>query len=57
MKAGSKLVLRDMSGRTVKMLDAEAEVSMDLDGLSAGVYFYSLEENGKAIATRKLVVR
>lgn len=57
VKAGSKLVLRDMSGRTVKMLDAEAEVSMDLEGLSSGVYFYSLEENGKAVVTRKLVVR
>lgn len=57
VNAGAKLVLRDMSGRTVKMVDAQAEVRMDVDGLNAGVYFYTLEENGKAIATRKLVVR
>lgn len=57
VNVGAKLVLRDMSGRTVKMVDAEAEVSMDLEGLSSGVYFYSLEENGKAVVTRKLVVR
>lgn len=57
VKAGSKLVLRDMSGRTVKMVDAQAEVRMDVDGLNAGVYFYTLEENGKAVVTRKLVVR
>ena len=57
VNAGAKLVLRDMSGRTVKMVDAQAEVRMDVDGLNAGVYFYTLEENGKAVATRKLVVR
>lgn len=57
VNAGAKLVLRDMSGRTVKMVEAQAEVRMDVDGLNAGVYFYSLEENGKAVATRKLVVR
>lgn len=59
VKSGSHLVLRDMSGRSLKVLplDGKAEASMDLEGLASGVYFYSVEENGKAVATRKLVVR
>lgn len=56
--AGSQLVLRDLTGKTVKTLalDGEAEVEMSVADLS-GMYFYSVEENGKNVATGKLVVR
>ena len=59
VKAGSKVVLRDMNGRVVESVavKGETELSMNLEALNAGVYFYSVEENGKAVVTRKLVVR
>lgn len=55
---GSQLVLRDLTGKAVKTLtlNGEAEVEMNVAGLS-GMYFYCVEENGKNVATGKLVVR
>jgi hypothetical protein len=49
----------DMLGKKVKEINLEEKqglVKMDVSGLKAGVYFYSLIIDEKAISTKKLVV-
>lgn len=59
VKAGSKVVLRDLSGKTLRTasVSGASEVSMSLQGLSSALYFYSVEENGSTVAVGKLMVR
>lgn len=59
VKAGSVVVLRDLSGKTVRRMsvDGAAEMNMNLNGLASGMYFYSVEENGSTVAVGKLMVR
>lgn len=59
VKAGSMVVLRDLSGKTVRRMSVNgaAEMSMNLNGLASGMYFYSVEENGSTVAVGKLMVR
>ena len=47
---GSKVAVRSLNG-------VSGKISMDLSGLDAGIYFYSIEANGQAISTRKLIVK
>lgn len=57
VKAGATVVLRDLSGKALRQVAAADEVSMNLQGLSAGMYFYTVEEKGVRMATGKLVIR
>ena len=57
VKAGAVVVLRDLSGKALRQVVAADEVSMNLQGLSAGMYFYTVEEQGVRMATGKLVIR
>ena len=47
---GSKLAVRNLSGSTGK-------VSIDLSSLDSGIYFYSVEADGKIVSTKKLIVK
>lgn len=47
---GSKVAVRSLNGNSGK-------VNIDLSNLDAGIYFYSIEANGQAISTRKLIVK
>lgn len=57
VKAGATVVLRDLAGKALRQVAAADEVSMNLQGLSAGMYFYTVEEKGVRMATGKLVIR
>lgn len=59
VKAGSFVVLRDLSGKIVRRMptNGDAEMNMSLSGLTSGMYFYSVEENGSTVAVGKLMVR
>lgn len=55
----AKLVIYNMLGAAVKtetLTDAEGNVRMDVSTLEAGVYFTSLELNGKQLSTKRLVI-
>lgn len=47
---GSKVAVRSLNGTSGK-------VGVDISTLDAGIYFYSIEANGQAISTRKLIVK
>ena len=47
---GSKVAVRSLNGTSGK-------VGVDISNLDAGIYFYSIEANGQAISTRKLIVK
>ncbi|MEG2666176.1 MAG: T9SS type A sorting domain-containing protein, partial [Bacteroidales bacterium] len=53
------LVLRDLSGKMVKTMDVtgQNEVSLSLNGMKPGFYFYSVMQNNASVAVGKLVVR
>lgn len=55
----AKLVLVDMLGKKVKELELtekEGQAKLNVLDLNAGIYFYSILIDGKAIATKKLVI-
>jgi C1A family cysteine protease len=64
LKADSKVKLSvfNMKGETVAgLVDKQQKagahtVSFSAEGLTSGIYFYSLELDGKAIATKKMVI-
>ena len=37
--------------------NASGKTNIDLSNLVAGIYFYSIEVNGQAISTKKLIVK
>lgn len=47
---GSKVAVRSLNGTSGK-------IGVDLSNFDAGIYFYSIEANGQAISTRKLIVK
>ena len=47
---GSKVAERPIAGTSGK-------VSMDVSGLDAGIYFYSIESGSRIISTKKLIVK
>lgn len=47
---GSKVAVRPINGTSGK-------VSMDLSNLDSGIYFYSIEADGKIVSTKKLIVK
>lgn len=47
---GSKVAARPINGTSGK-------VSIDLSNLDAGIYFYSIEADGKIVSTKKLIVK
>lgn len=55
----SEFELFDMVGHKLytKSLSANANFDVDLKKLAKGVYFYTLKQNGKALITKKLVVK
>ncbi len=55
----TKLVVYNMLGEAVKsevLVDQQGTFRMDVSTLDAGVYFTSLEVNGKQLSTKRLVV-
>jgi hypothetical protein len=58
-KGEAKMVIYNMLGAVVKtesITDAEGNVRMDVSTLENGVYFTSLEVDGKQVSTKRLVV-
>jgi hypothetical protein len=55
----SEFELFDMVGHKLysKKVTANANFDVDLKKLAKGVYFYTLKQNGKALITKKLVVK
>ncbi|HET6993115.1 MAG TPA: T9SS type A sorting domain-containing protein, partial [Bacteroidia bacterium] len=56
---GAKMVIYNMLGDRVmetSVEEIEGTVKMDISSLDQGVYFCSLESDGKTLATRRLVV-
>lgn len=56
---GATLRLYDFLGKTVRTLSLRrgvGQVTIELSGLPPGLYFYSLEVEGKVVATRRLVI-
>ena len=47
---GSKVAVRPISGTSGK-------VSIDISNLDSGIYFYSIEADGKIVSTKKLIVK
>ena len=47
---GSKVAVRPISGTSGK-------VNLDISALDAGIYFYSIEADGKIVSTKKLIVK
>ena len=47
---GSKVAAHNLNGTSGK-------VSMDISNLDAGIYFYSIEADGKIVSTKKLIVK
>ncbi|WKZ65926.1 MAG: T9SS type A sorting domain-containing protein [Flavobacteriales bacterium] len=57
--AGTQLVVRDMLGATQKrlsVLGAQGRMVLPASQWTAGVYFVSLERDGRVLATRRLIV-
>ncbi|HWY98423.1 MAG TPA: T9SS type A sorting domain-containing protein, partial [Bacteroidia bacterium] len=56
--ANARLVISDISGRIVKTQEhiTSHNISIDKGSLGDGMYFYSLTENNKVIASGKLVI-
>ena len=58
---GVALVIRDFATGAVRQRQlllagrAHGEATVELEALSQGVYIYSLEVNGKRLATKKMV--
>lgn len=56
----AQLVMRNIMGApvlTLPLIHISEQVSVDLSSFKAGIYFYSIESNGKAILTKKVVVK
>lgn len=53
------IVIKDLVGREVFRCPAgnEGAVSIDLSGITAGIYLYGIEQDGKMGAAKKLVVK
>ena len=47
---GSKVAVHSLNGTSGK-------VRMDISNLDSGIYFYSIEADGKIVSTKKLIVR
>jgi len=55
-----KLVIKNLVGNTLftKALDANgSKVKVDVSEYSAGIYFYSIEADGRPLVTKKLLVK
>ena len=55
-----KLVVKNMLGTTLltKKLDANGnKVKVDVSEYNAGIYFYSIEADGRPLITKKLLVK
>lgn len=56
----SSLIITNLLGKKIQTLSLEGntgKVTLDLSQIPAGIYFYSLETNGRLVSTKKLVVR
>lgn len=56
----AKLVIRNLVGATVfaqNINPTNTKVKISLSDFKAGVYFYSIEQNGKTSLTKKLIVK
>lgn len=59
MSTSSELVIMNIMGAImdrISLLQTSNKLSVDLSSYPAGLYFYSIESNGKMIITKKLVV-
>lgn len=55
---GSRIVVRNILGSTVKTINLNNNsVSLNVDDLPNGIYLYSLEQNGRNIATKRFIIR
>lgn len=56
----AKLVIRNLVGAiifTQNINPADSKVKISLSNFKTGVYFYSIEQNNKALLTKKLIVK
>ena len=55
-----QIVLSSLTGAVIETINvnpSENETTLDISNLSQGIYFYSLQANGKTSVTKKLVVK
>ncbi|MCX6243572.1 MAG: T9SS type A sorting domain-containing protein [Bacteroidetes bacterium] len=58
-EAGS-IIIRNVLGSKVKeitLINPEGKISVPVSDLPEGIYFYSLNQDGKALFTRKLIIK
>ena len=56
----TKIVITNLVGKKVRVIpvsNTAGKKNIDVSNLVAGIYFYSLEINGQATATKKLIVK
>lgn len=54
----NRIVIRNILGVTVKSIDANSNlIRANIDDLPNGIYLYTLEQNGKNLATKRFLVR
>jgi hypothetical protein len=59
LQNGSLLVIRNITGVVVysEMIANNPKTIVSIENFNSGIYFYSIEVNGKAIATKKLIIK
>ncbi len=58
--APAYLVVKNLIGKTVMtvpMPQASEKMMINVSDLTAGVYFYSIEQNSRALMTKKMIVK
>lgn len=55
----TELVIRNITGSVLysNPINGSSKTNVSLEDFSAGIYFYSIENQGKTIATKKLIVK
>ena len=55
--AAGSISLSSCTNLDETLYDRLNETNIDLSNLVAGIYFYSIEVNGQAVSTKKLIVK
>lgn len=55
----SQLVIRNITGAELYStpINGSSKTNVSLENFTAGIYFYSIENQGKSIATKKLIIK
>ncbi len=58
-ETNARLLISNVMGMALKSIPIQAnnEIQIDVSNFASGVYFYSLEVNGKVFVTKKLIIR